>query len=90
MRSMNRRPTPPGEILASHFLSARGIAVGRFAEEAGLHRKTVSAVVHGHARIIAETAVRFARTLDTTPEFWLHLQNAIDIFEARLKLVDSA
>ena len=90
MRSMNRRPTPPGEILAEHFLGERGIAVGRFAEEAGLHRKTVSAVVHGRARITAETAVRFARVLDTTPEFWLNLQNTVDIFEARRKLAASA
>jgi addiction module HigA family antidote len=90
MRSMNRRPTLPGEILSEHFLGERGIPIGRFAEETGLHRKTVSAVLHGRARITAETAVRFSRVLDTTPEFWLNLQNAVDIFEARRKLVASA
>ena len=58
----------------------------RFAEETGLHRKTVGAVLHGRARVTAKTAVRFFRALDTTPEFRLTLHNAVDIFEARRKL----
>ena len=85
MRSMNRRPTLPGEILSEHFLGERGVPIGRFAEETGLHRKTVSAVLHGRARITAETAVRFSRVLDTTPEFWLNLQRDWDLWHSLQK-----
>jgi addiction module HigA family antidote len=79
------RTFPWGRPVA-HFLGERGIPVGRFAEETGLHRKTVGAVLHGRARVTAETAVRFARALDTTPEFRLTLRNAVDICEARSRL----
>ena len=86
MITRNRRPTPPGRILHEYFLKARGLSIIHFAVDAGLSRKHVSNIVHGKANITPETAVRFATSLDTTAQFWLNLQNAVDLFDAQRKL----
>ena len=42
--------------------------------------------MHGRGRVTPDTAVRFAQELDTTPELWLNLQGAVDIFDAKQQL----
>jgi len=85
----NRRPTPPGEILRQLYLEPREISVARFAEAVGVSRKHMSNVVNGHAAITAELATRIAEALDTSPEYWLNLQNAVDLYDARQALAAS-
>jgi antitoxin HigA-1 len=79
----NRRPTSPGEILRQLYLDPREISIARFAEAVGVTRKHMSNVVNGHAAITAELATRIATVLETTPEYWLNLQNAVDLYDAR-------
>ena len=81
-----RRPTTPGEILNELYLRPRDLNITRFAEATQLTRKHVSNIVHGKAGITPETACRFAQVLDTTPRFWLNLQNAVDLHDAQLRL----
>jgi addiction module HigA family antidote len=81
-----RRPTAPGVILKSHFLDARGLSISRFAALAGISRKHVSAIIHARASITADTAWRFAQVLDTSAAFWMNLQVAVDLFDARARL----
>lgn len=82
MARRNRRPTVPGVILQTYYLKPRQLSIAQFAEAAGISRKHASAIVHGRSAITPETAVRFARVLDTTPEFWLNLQNALSLYDA--------
>jgi len=84
--SMKRRPTSPGEILSELYLRPRKISIVRFAEAAGLTRKHMSAIVNGRAAITAESASRIAFVLGTTPQFWLNLQNAVDLYEVAKSL----
>lgn len=84
-----RRPRHPGDILMHLFLEPRGITITRFAEATGLTRKHVSYVVHGRADISAESAVRFAMVLGTTPQFWINLQTAVQVWDAQQKLHNS-
>lgn len=81
-----RRPRDPGYLLANYYLTPRDITVTRFAQATGLTRKHVSNIIHGHAAITPETAMRFSLVLGTSPEFWLNLQNAVDLFDARQRL----
>jgi antitoxin HigA-1 len=81
-----RRPREPGYLLLNYYLSPRKISISKFAEATGLTRKHVSNIVNGRASITADTAVLFAEALETTPEFWLNLQNAVDIYDARVKM----
>ncbi|HYC01680.1 MAG TPA: HigA family addiction module antitoxin [Azospirillaceae bacterium] len=78
----NRRPTQPGAILRAHYLEPRGLTVSGFAGTLDVSRKHLSEVLNGRARISPLLAVKLARALDTTPAFWLNLQNAVDIWDA--------
>ncbi len=86
MLKVKRPPTPPGAILKQYYLDQRNLSVSRFAQATGLSRKHVSNIVHDRAAISPETAVRFAEVLNTTPQFWLNLQNTADLHEAQRKL----
>lgn len=39
-------------------------------------------IVNGKRAVTPETALRFARFTDTEPEFWLNLQQAVDLWDA--------
>jgi len=49
----------------------------------------MSAIVNERASITAELATRIAAVLGTTPQVWLNLQNAVDLWDAK-KAVQSA
>ncbi len=76
-------PVTPGEILLEHYLKPRKISATALAEALECSRKHVSQVIHGKTRIEADLATRLGRVLKTSPEFWLNLQNAVDLYEAR-------
>lgn len=80
------RPRDPGYLLSKYYLEPRGITVTRFAQATGLTRKHVSNLIHGHAGVTPETAVRFALVLGTSAEYWVNLQAAVDLFDARQRL----
>ncbi len=84
-----RRPSSPGEILAELYLAPRHISIARFAEAVGVSRKHMSAIVNGRAAITADTATRIALVLGTTAQFWLNLQNAVDMHDAQQRLTES-
>jgi addiction module HigA family antidote len=79
---MTRRPTAPGVILAEFYLTPKGVKVTDFADATGLSRKHMSDIIHGRARVTAEAASRIAEALGTTAQYWLNLQNAVDLYDA--------
>ena len=80
---MTRRPTSPGEILHEEFLVPLGQTQGDLASRLGVDIKTINRVVNGRTRVSAELAIKLAEALETTPEFWLNLQTAVDIYDAK-------
>jgi addiction module HigA family antidote len=82
MPARKRLPTHPGVILKKYYLGPREISVSALARAAGLTRKHISTIVNGRAGVTAETAVRFAEVLGTSPEYWLNLQTAYDLYRA--------
>jgi addiction module HigA family antidote len=81
-----RRPSLPGEILAEPYLGPHGVSIAAFAEACGVTRKHMSAIVSGHAAITAEMATRMAAVLGTTAQYWLNLQNEVDLYDAQERL----
>ena len=86
MYALEREPTTPGEILSEEFLKPLGITQRRLAEHIGCDMKVINRVVNGRSAIGAELAMRLAGALDTSPEFWLNAQQAVDIHAARRRL----
>jgi len=77
-----RRPTFPGEILLVHYLRPNDISITRFARAIGCSRKHMSNIVRGNSRVEPGMAAKIAKTLNTSTRFWLHLQIAVDEFDA--------
>ena len=71
----------PGETL-SEMLGERRISQVRLAREIGVPPGLIGEIVRGHRAIAADTALRLARVLGTTAQFWLRLQAAYDLERA--------
>lgn len=81
LRDPKRRPTHPGEILREDVLPALNITQGEFAKRLGVSRLTVSELLREKRAISPDMALRLARLLNTTPESWLNMQQAVDLWE---------
>lgn len=79
-------PPTPGEVLKEYVCQAGGITQRDLALAMGVSRLTVNQIINGKRTVTAEMALRLARVLGTTPEFWLNLQREVDLFEASSKL----
>lgn len=78
------RPIHPGEILAEEFMGPLDLSANQLAQAIGVPANRVSMIIAGTRAISADTALRLARAFQTTPEFWLNLQNAFDLRTAAL------
>ncbi len=79
-------PTLPGEVLEEEWLKPKGMSKTALAEKMGLHVQVVNGIVQGRRAVTAKTALLLAKALDTTPQFWLNLQNACDLWDAEREL----
>ena len=78
----NRPPTHPGEVLAEEFLKPLGITQTAFAEAIDVSYPRLNEIIHGKRGVTPDTALRLSRLFGTTPEFWLNLQLAWDLYHA--------
>ena len=72
----------PGEVLLEEFLKPMGISRYRLAKTIGVPAMRISEICAGKRSVTADTAIRLARALGTTPGFWLGLQADYDTEEA--------
>jgi len=86
----HRAPTHPGEILLHEFLEPMKLTQMELADRMGVPVQRVNTLVNGRRDVTAETAILLSRTLKTTPEFWMNLQAACDLYAAREHLVHIA
>jgi antitoxin HigA-1 len=81
IRRMKRPPTHPGEILLEEFLS-RGLRQADAARRMRISASRLNALIRKKRRVTAQTALRLADFLHTSPEFWLNLQMSWDLWHA--------
>lgn len=76
-----RKPVGPGEVLQEEFLEPYKMSQGNFAAHLGCDVKTVNRLVNAKTRLTPVMAARIAAASGTTPEFWMNLQTAVDLYE---------
>lgn len=81
-----RVTTSPGEMLVEEFLKPMGISQNQLALNTSLPSSRINAIVRGKRAITPETALRFARFFNNSPEFWLNVQQLHDLTKAKLAL----
>lgn len=80
-----KHPVHPGEILREDVLGELGVSVSEAAERLGVSRVALSRVLHGHARVSSNLAVRLEEAGVGTARSWLALQLAYDLALERAK-----
>ena len=83
LRNPSRRPTHPGAILREDVLPALKMTQTELAQRLGVSRLSVSELLHEKRGMTPEMALRVAKLLNTTPESWLRMQEAVDLWEAK-------
>ncbi|HEX3036754.1 MAG TPA: HigA family addiction module antitoxin [Thermodesulfobacteriota bacterium] len=82
MLPKNRRQTHPGEIIRYEFLEPLNITQQQLADAIGVSRVRINEIILGKKSITPDTAFRLAKFFNTTPEFWVGLQNNVDMWDA--------
>ena len=81
LRDPRRRPTHPGAILREDVLPALEMTQTEFAQRLGVSRLSVSDLLLEKRGMTPEMAARVGKLLNTTPESWLRMQQAVDLWE---------
>ena len=76
-------PPHPGRSIQENCLEPLGLSVTEAAKGLGVARHTLSRVLNGHAGISPEMAIRLEKAGWSNAEFWLRLQTAYDLAQAR-------
>ena len=78
------RPVHPGEILRDE-LDALHMSAKAFAAALQVPGNRITAILNGRRGVTADTALRLARYLGTTAEFWLNLQKTFELRTAEIR-----
>lgn len=85
----NHGANSPWRTLRAEFLEPLSNSEYRLAKEIGVLPACINEIVHGNRSIAADTALRLARYFDTSPQFWMNLQNHYDL-EVKIEAIGSA
>ena len=73
-------PTHPGEMLLEEFLKPLEISQSAFAIRLGVSFPRLNEIVRGKRAVTPDTALRLARVLGMSADFWLGLQLDWDLW----------
>ncbi len=68
--------------MLEEFLKPLGLSQVEAAQRMDIPLNRLNEVIRGKRGITADTALRLARVFDTSPEFWMNLQTARDLYNA--------
>jgi addiction module HigA family antidote len=81
LNKRERRPTYPGELLSEDILPAAGISQTKLATMIGVPRWAMNELCQGKRSVSVDMAHRLARVFNTSPESWLYMQLAVDLWD---------
>ena len=76
-------PPHPGEFISGIYLEPNNISGRDLAKALGVAASTLSRVLSGTSRVTPEMALRLSKALGRSPESWLAMQDAHDLWIAR-------
>ena len=85
MRNTKRRPITVGQMLTIEFLEPMNIELSELADAMGVHRNSISRIVHDKGTLTTPMAIKLGTALGNTPEFWLNIQHAVELWDVRNK-----
>ena len=76
-------PPHPGGVVRRQCLDPLGLSVTRAARGLGVTRQALSDLVNEKAGLSTGMAIRLSRAFGSTPETWLGMQMAYDLWRTR-------
>lgn len=83
MEQTTAQPPHPGEVLRKEYLEPLGITGNKLALALHVTAPRINEILIGRRGITADTALRLAKCLATTPQYWLGIQAEHDIAAAQ-------
>ncbi len=76
-------PPHPGGLIRRQCLEPLGLSVTEAAGGLGVTRQALSELVNERAGVSVEMALRLSKAFGSSPETWLGLQTAFDLWHAQ-------
>ncbi|MBW2240073.1 MAG: HigA family addiction module antidote protein [Deltaproteobacteria bacterium] len=84
INNMKRRipPTHPGEMIREDFMPDYKLSTASLATALGVSRQTINELLRERRAVTAVMALRLSRLFGNSPDFWLNVQHARDLWES--------
>jgi antitoxin HigA-1 len=76
-------PPHPGEFIRSVYLEPFGLSARALAEKLSVSPSTLNRIITGKSGVSPEMALRLSKSLGRSPESWLAMQDAYDLWQAK-------
>lgn len=76
-------PPHPGGVVRRQCLEPLGLSVTAAAKGLGVTRQALSDLLNGKAGVSVDMAIRLAKAFGSSPETWLGMQMAFDLWQAK-------
>ncbi|MEO8747303.1 MAG: HigA family addiction module antitoxin [Rhodanobacter sp.] len=76
-------PPHPGEFITGVYLEPNGISGRVLAGKLDVAASTLSRILKGTSRVTPDMALRLSKAIGRSPESWLAMQDAHDLWVAR-------
>ncbi len=76
-------PPHPGEFITEIYLEPNGVSGRELALKLDVAPSTLSRILKGSSRVTPEMALRLSKAIGRSPESWLAMQDAHDLWLAR-------
>ncbi len=83
-------PVTPGDVLREEFMAPLSLSARALARDMDVPPNRITEILNGDRAVTAETALLLARRFGTSAEFWMNLQTAHDLEEARAAVGQAA
>jgi addiction module HigA family antidote len=81
-----RNPPHPGGVVRRQCLQPLGLSVTEAAKGLGITRQALSDLVNEKAGVSVDMAIRLSKAFGSSPETWLGMQMAHDLWQARKRM----
>jgi addiction module HigA family antidote len=80
------KPPHPGEFIYQTYMEPFGLSCRYLAAQLNVAASTLNRVLKGQSGVSPEMALRLSKALDRSPESWLAMQHAYDLWQAKRSL----
>lgn len=87
-RKIQRKPTHPGAVLREDVLPEIGLSVSEMARRLRMSRQSLHRILAEEQPMTPATALKLAKLLNTSPDVWLNMQRAVDLWKEQRELAD--